>query len=89
MNNEIQQALYNMFHKHDGEIQLQGIGYRKAKAAEDFKIGDVMICNFGYTQTVVDIQPCGKTMIKLFVKCQNGCVYEKKTRKTTQFAYEV
>lgn len=86
---EFKAAWENMFHRHDGEIQLQGVGYRKAKKAEDFVIGDVMLCNFGYTQKIVKIEACGKTMVKLFVECSNGVVYEKKTKKTTMFAYQV
>ena len=84
-NEEIQAYFHNMFHKHDGQIQIQGIGWSDAKKAEDFKVGEKILCNFGYTETIVNIENVGKTMLKFFVEI-NGKIFERKTRKTTMWA---
>ena len=37
-------------------IQLQGIGKRNAIKANELVIGDIMICNYGYTQTFTKLE---------------------------------
>ena len=75
------------FHRHDGEILVQYCGWRPAKPARDFKAGDVMVCTGGATQEVVEVAPCGKTMVHLFVKCGDGNVYDKRCKAATLYAY--
>lgn len=58
-----------------------------AKPAKDFKAGDIMICTGGATQEAVDVTPCGKTMVRLFVNCR-GKVYNKRCKAETLYAYQ-
>ena len=69
-------------------IQLQGIGRRNAIRASELKVGDVMICNYGETQTFTSIEKSktGKT-INYTVLC-NGKYYDGKTTATRLFAIE-
>lgn len=75
------------FHRHDGEILVPCYKWCLAKPAKDFKAGDIMICTGGATQEVVDVTPCGKTMVHLFVKC-SGKVYDKRCKLETLYAYQ-
>lgn len=70
-------------------IQLQSIGKRNAIKASDLVIGDVMICNFGYTQKVTNLEysKSGKT-ITYTVLCGNGKLYSRRTTATRLFAVE-
>ena len=76
------------FNRHNGKIQLQGIGWCEAKKAGEFKVGDIMLCNFGYTQEVVDVKPCGKTMVHLFVKSEKGNIYDKRCKLNALYAFK-
>lgn len=69
-------------------IQLQGIWRRNAITASELKVGDVMICNYGETQTFTRIEKSktGKT-INYTVLC-NGKYYEGKTTATRLIAIE-
>ena len=82
----ISEQINAYLHRHDGQVQLQGVGWRDAKKACEFKVGDVMLCNFGHEQEVVDVKPCGKTMVHLFVRCGNGNVYDKRCKLDTLYA---
>lgn len=63
-------------------IHLQGIGEREAIPAREVVAGDVMICNFGMTQTVEEVatSDSGKSMFfdirgesgKLYPRCRYG-----------------
>lgn len=44
---------------------LQGIGLHNAKPAGDIQPGDVVVWNYGYSNPVVAVEPCGKTMVKV------------------------
>lgn len=69
-------------------IQLQGIGKRNAIKANELVIGDIMICNYGYTQTFTKLEQSksGKT-INYEVLC-NGKYYTGRTTATRLFAVE-
>lgn len=56
-------------------IHLQGIGERPAIHAKDLKEGDIMVCNFGMTQTVTEIR-------KRTEKSESGELYETRYLKT-------
>ena len=70
------------------QIQLQHIGKRNAIPANELKVGDIMICNFGDTQTFTSLEKSktGKT-IKYTVLC-HGKYYDGKTTATRLFAVE-
>lgn len=70
------------------EIMLQGIGRRKAIQANELMVGDVMICNYGATQTFTRLEKSktGKT-INYTVLC-NGKYYNGRTTATRLFAIE-
>lgn len=51
--------------KPQATIQLISHGRVPAIQAAELQIGDVMVWNFGYTSTVVDITPRGKTQITI------------------------
>ena len=59
-------------------IKLQGIyNQQAAKAAKELKTGDVIVWNYGYTSTVVDLIPSktGKTI----TATESGIEYTYKT----------
>ena len=70
-------------------IQLQSIGKRNAIKASELEIGDVMICNFGYTQKVTNLEysKSGKTLTYT-VLCGDGKHYSRRTTATRLFAVE-
>ena len=75
------------FHRHDGEILVPCYKWCPAKPAKDFRAGDIMICTGGATQEVVEVTPCGKTMVHLFVRCMDGRTYDKRCKADTLYAY--
>mgnify|MGYP007126692458 FL=1 len=62
-------------------VKLQGIyNKQEAKAVKELKTGDVIMWNYGYTSTVVDLIPSktGKTFTCLLKSNQDGVVRERK-----------
>nr|DAN20475.1 MAG TPA: hypothetical protein [Caudoviricetes sp.] len=62
-------------------VKLQGIyNKQEAKAVKELKTGDVIMWNYGYTSTVVDLIPSktGKTITCLLKSNQDGVVRERK-----------
>ena len=53
---------------------------QEAKAVKELKTGDVIMWNYGYTSTVVDLIPSktGKTITCLLKSNQDGVVRERK-----------
>ena len=51
-----------------------------AKAVKELKIGDVIMWNYGYTSTVVDLIPSktGKTIACMLKSNQDGVIRERK-----------
>ena len=59
-------------------VKLQGIyNKQEAKAVKELKTGDVIMWNYGYTSTVVDLIP-SKTITCLLKSNQDGVVRERK-----------
>jgi hypothetical protein len=44
-------------------VTLIGYGLAPAKPAQDLHAGDVIIWNYGYKSTVIEIKPRGKTQL--------------------------
>ena len=66
-----------------GSIHIIQLYFRKlqeAKAVKELKTGDVIMWNYGYTSTVVDLIPSktGKTITCLLKSNQDGVVRERK-----------
>ena len=62
-------------------VKLQGIhGQQSAKAVKELKTGDVIVWNFGYTSTVVELIPSktGKTITCMLKSNQDGIIRERK-----------
>ena len=62
-------------------IKLQGIyNQQAAKAVKELKTGDVIVWNYGYTRTVVDIitRKTGKTNTSMLKSNQDGVIRERK-----------
>ena len=62
-------------------IKLQGIyNQQAAKAVKELKTGDVIVWNYGYTSTVVDLIPSktGKTITCMLKSNQDGVIRERK-----------
>lgn len=62
-------------------VKLQGIhGHQPAKAVKELKTGDVIVWNFGYTSTVVELIPSktGKTITCMLKSNQDGIIRERK-----------
>ena len=62
-------------------VKLQGIyNKQEAKAVKELKTGDVIVWNFGYTSTVVELIPSktGKTITSMLKSNQDGIIRERK-----------
>ena len=59
---------------------LQGIGIRPAKAAKELKKGDTVMWNYGYTSTVLLVNPSasGKTITVCLESCDYGTISERR-----------
>lgn len=64
------------------KIQLQGIGKVEAKKVNELNIGDVIMWNFGYTSTVVDLIPTksGKSIKCMLRSNQDGVIRDRTMR---------
>lgn len=60
------------------KLHLQGIGEQNATEAQNVKVGDVLVWNYGYTSTVKSISTnkSGKTL--LFTTESNGKIYQRR-----------
>ena len=68
-------------------IHLQSYGLAPAKPAIDFKVGDVMLWNFGYTSVVTEITNETEKMITYKLTSPSGYVGERKFLKTRLVAF--
>lgn len=68
-------------------IQLQGIGLVKAKEAGEFKIGDVMVWNYGATSVIKGIAKETKAFIT-YITESKGETYERKLKKSRLVGFE-
>lgn len=61
-------------------VQIQSIGKRPGKAVKDLKRGDVIMWNFGYTSTVLELIPSktGKTITAVLHENASGKVVNRK-----------
>ena len=61
-------------------VQLIGCGTAKAIPANDLKVGDVTVWNYGYTESICGIIPKGKQSLVLHVACKSG-FYQRTVRR--------
>ena len=63
-----------------GAVTAVFLDKQEAKAVKELKTGDVIMWNYGYTSTVVDLIPSktGKTFTCLLKSNQDGVVRERK-----------
>lgn len=74
----------------DNFIHLQGIGKVKAKPAGNFKVGEKALWNYGYTSTIKNIQPVGKTgnfHNWTTQEDKSGGIYQRRVRKDRLVGY--
>lgn len=64
------------------KIHLQGIGEKPAIYAKYLKRGDIIICNFGFIQTVTEIRKRSEKSIFVTVQSESGKLYEKRYLNT-------
>ena len=68
-------------------IQIQSVGKVEAKPVSEFKIGEKMMWNFGYTSEILGVAKETKTQIILKMNSvspegkSNGEVYERRMKK--------
>ncbi len=67
------------------EIHLQGIGKHRAKPAQEFNIGDIIVYNYGETAKVVSSVLKGKS-IHLDI-LSKGKLFKVRKTKTTLMGY--
>ena len=76
----------------DLTVQLQSVGYVKAKEAQQFKIGELMMWNFGYKSEILSIVKETKTQIIFSLNSikpngsTDGKVYERRLKKNRLIA---
>ena len=84
----VEEFLNHSLTKNDNKVHLQGIGLRDAKRAEEFKVGESILYNYGHTGKILAIETCGKTMLK-FTTEENGKIYQSRKNKIRMMAYAV
>jgi ribosomal 50S subunit-recycling heat shock protein len=67
-------------------IQLQSIGTLKAQPANNIKIGDVLIWNFGAKEIVKRFIKVTAKTILIEIESENGKLYERRLLKTRAVA---
>lgn len=90
-NDTISKAIKNLEkeeHKHDNMIRLEGYGWRKAKKASNFVVGDVIIYNYGFKSTIIAIKNISDSTLCIVTTNEIGKTFERNYRKTTLLAYE-
>lgn len=55
---------------------LQGIGDVPAIYAKDLKEGDIMVCNYGFTQTIKEIRKRSEKSVFVTVQSESGKLYD-------------
>lgn len=70
------------------QIQLQHIGKRNAIPASELNVGDVMICNYGDTQTFTRLEMSKSRKSIYYTVLCNGKLYDGRTSATRLFAVE-
>lgn len=69
-------------------IQLQSVGHVPAKPVSQFKVGEKMMWNFGYTSTILSILKETNTQIIFQMKSfdpsgnSDGKIYDRRMKKT-------
>lgn len=67
-------------------IHLQGIGEKKAVTARELKVGDILMWNFGYTSTIIEILKETAKSITIKTKNKDNYIGIKRLFKTTLVA---
>ena len=70
------------------QIQLQHIGKRNAIPASELSVGDVVICNYGTTQTFTRLEKSKSGKSIYYTVFCNGKFYDGRTTATRLFAIE-
>lgn len=68
-------------------IQLQAYGQAPAKKAQDFKVGETMLWNFGHTSVITEIINETSKTITYQLTSPSGFVGERKFLKTRLVAF--
>lgn len=63
-------------------IHLIGIGRVAATTADDLRVGDVTIWNYGYREVVVAIEPKGAQSLTVTIRSRDGKDYQRTMRRT-------
>ena len=64
-------------------IQLQGIGLTKAKPACEFKAGEKMVWNGGYTSTILSLSSETKAFVTYLMEDEHmPTTYERRLKKS-------
>lgn len=67
-------------------IHLQGIGEKEAIAAQELKVGDILMWNFGYTSTIIEILKETTKSITIKTKNKDNYIGTRRLFKTTLVA---
>lgn len=67
-------------------IHLQKIGKKEAVTAQELKVGDILMWNFGYTSTVIEILKETAKSITIKTKGEDNYIGIRKLFKTTLVA---
>lgn len=71
------------------KLHLQGIGEQNATQAQNIKVGDVLIWNYGFTETVTSIEQSksGK-MLYFSISCPSGYIGTRRITKNRLVAVQ-
>lgn len=62
-------------------IRLQGIGWGPGIQAQNIKVGDRLMWNYGYVSEVVGIDPAGEKFLNFSLKDEAGKVWPRRMGK--------
>ena len=65
------------------KIYLIGLGYVDAQPAENIKVGDTLMWNFGFKSEVLSIDKLTSKSITISTKGTDGRTYKRVMRKST------
>lgn len=65
------------------KIYLIGLGYVDAQPAENIKVGDTLMWNFGFKSEVLSIDKVTAKSITISTKGNDGRIYKRMMRKGT------
>ena len=63
-------------------IRLQGIGWVEARPADTVSPGESLMWNYGYSNKVIAVAPCGEKFLTFTLESQDGSTHQRKLKRS-------